>query len=247
MLRQVGIIGVALAAQLSWGRDIMLCGVEWAPFTYTDKQKIVSGGTFAMLTEAFRRLGLRFQANELPWPRCLEYVKSGRYDAVIDNAPSPHFISGQHPTGNYPLGVYVLDTFPQTTFSWSAMQGKTIGMVRGYDYTAKITSFKGWHPNYATTDEDMLRKLARHRYDYVVLDPYTAPILAERLQIKIRVLTPLLDSTKLYLTFNKNKRELAAAYDRVVGEMIKDGTLEKIYKEQMPYGYQAIMQMSVSP
>lgn len=229
---------------VSIAEELKLCGVQWPPFTYSETGKIVKGISFEVYTEAFHRLNIKFKAQELPWPRCLKYVKEGKYDAVIDNAALKPFLYGKYPTGVYSLAMYVRHGFPQEKFLWEDIKGKKVGMVRGYDYTEKIVQFEGWKPDFAITDEMMLRKLQRNRYDYAICDIFAAPILADKLGIKIKMLTPLIDSTKLYLVFNKTHAEIVKKYDRAIGEMIKDGTMDMIFKKYFPYSYNEIMDMS---
>jgi len=121
-------------SHISYAEALKLCGVEWPPFTYSKEQKITKGISYDVYTEAFRRLQM---AVELPWKRCLQYVAEGKYDAVIDNAALEPFLYGQFPTAIYPLAIYVRQDFPQETFSWDDLQGKTVGMVLGYDYTER--------------------------------------------------------------------------------------------------------------
>ena len=229
---------------VSIAEELKLCGVQWPPFTYSETGKIVKGISFEVYTEAFHRLNIKFKAQELPWPRCLKYVKEGKYDAVIDNAALKPFLYGKYPTGVYSLAMYVRHGFPQEKFLWEDIKGKKVGMVRGYDYTEKIVQFEGWKPDFATTDEMMLRKLQGNRYDYAICDIFAAPILADKLGIKIKMLTPLIDSTKLYLVFNKRHAEIVKKYDRAIGEMIKDGAMDMIFKKYFPYSYNEIMDMS---
>ena len=104
--------------------------------------------------------------------------------------------------------VYVRDDFDQTKFSWESLTGKTVGFVRGYDYTERIKKYRGWIKELSSNDEQLLVKLKVKRYDYVILDTYVAPLLAEKLDIKIRKLEPEIDSTNLYLSFNKQHTEI---------------------------------------
>ncbi|OQW92235.1 MAG: ABC transporter substrate-binding protein [Beggiatoa sp. IS2] len=229
---------------LSGAEKLKLCGVEWPPFTHSKNGEIVNGISFDVYTEAFRRLQMDFETIEIPWSRCLKYVEDGEYDAVIDNAALEPFLYGKFPTAIYPLAIYVRHDFPQETFSWDEMKGKTVGMVRGYDYTEKVKQFEGWKKELADTDEQMLRKLQKNRYDYVVLDIFAAPILAKQLGIELKKLNPLIDVTTLYLVFGKHKAEIAKQYDQVIGKMIQEGLLDTIYKKYLPYSYTDLMNMT---
>ena len=233
-------------SNISFSEELKLCGIDWPPFTYSEKNRIIKGISFDVYTEAFRRLNVHFTAREIPWPRCLKYVEEGKYDAVIDNGASASFLNGMFPTGFYPLAMYVRNNFPQNTFSWKDMKGKSVGMVRGYDYTEKIINFEGWVPRFSNTDELLIKKLHEKRYDYVILDIFSAPILSERLGKKIKMLTPLIDSTNLYLVFNKNNAEIAKEYDKVIGKMIQDGTIDSIYLKYLSKSYTEIMNMSTN-
>ena len=79
------------------------------------------------------------------------------------------------------------------------------------------------------------------RYDYVVLDTYGAPLLAEKLNIKIRKLEPDIDSTNLYLSFNNKHTEILKAYDEIIRQMIEDGTMDKLYLQYLPHNYSDIL------
>lgn len=196
-----------------------------------------------MYKEAFARLKIKFKAEVLPWPRCIKSVEKGDIDAIIDNGALKPFIFGKHPTGVYPLAIYVRKDFPQKNFSWDLMQGKTVGMVRGYDYTEKIKQFDGWKKQLALTDEQMLKMLNASRHDYVILDVFSADILAKKAQVNIKMLKPIIDSTHLYLVFNKDKSDVAKKYDETIGKMIQDGTLDKIYRKYLPYSYSEAIKM----
>ncbi|WP_339387596.1 substrate-binding periplasmic protein [Vibrio caribbeanicus] len=223
-------------------KELKLCGVEWPPFTYSEAGKITGGLTYDILSEAFNRLNIKVEKDVIPWARCLAYVETGKYDAVIDNAALDPFITGRHPTAKYTLGVYVRENYEQTDFSWSSLVGKSIGLVRGYDYTETITNYDGWIREYASTDELALGKLKVNRYDYVLLDTISADLLAKKVNIKIRMLKPEVDSTNLYLAFNKHNEDTLEAYDRVLGEMIQDGTMDSIYLKYLPKNYSALVE-----
>ena len=75
------------------------------------------------------------------------------------------------------------------------------------------------------------------------MDIFAAPLHSKTAGIEIKMLKPLVDSTNLYLVFNKDKKSLLDKYDNVIGEMIKDGSIDRIYKDYLPYSYREILQM----
>lgn len=232
-----------LFASAAQAKTLKLCGVEWPPFTFVEEGQIVKGISFDIYTEAFSRMDMRFDAKALPWPRCLELVSQGVFDGVIDNAALEPYVYGVHPTAVYPLAIYVREDFSEEKFSWEAMDSKIVGMVNGYDYTEAIRQFDKWIIDYATSDEAALQKLQQRRYNYALSDIFSAPILAENANLNIRMLTPLVDITHLYLVFNKDLSDVVMQYDQVIGEMIKEGIIDKIYQQYLPYGYDEILNM----
>ncbi|ODN41428.1 substrate-binding periplasmic protein [Piscirickettsia litoralis] len=232
-----------IANAFAFRGTVKVCGVEWPPFTYNKNGKLTKGISIAIYTEAFKRMNMTLDADTIPWARCLDAVKEGQYMAVIDNAALPPFIFGKHPTGIYPLAIYTRENYPLSIFSWRAMWGKPVGMVRGYDYTPKIKRFRRWQPDYSDSDEQALQKLNAHRYDFVVMDIFAAPLLASKLKINIKRLTPMVDGTYLYLVFNKKHQRLLQEYDKKIKQMIEDGTIDNIYLDHINMTYSELMSL----
>ncbi len=230
---------------VSSAETVKLCGVHWPPFTYSENEKLVKGITIDIFEEAFGRLQMEFQADAIPWPRCVDYAEKGVYAAAIDGPGRESLLSGI-PTNKYIIAVYVRPDFPEDTFSWELMKGTTIGMIRGYLYTDKITEFDEWKVDWSKSEAMMLKKLLGGRHDYALLDLMTTPPLEEELGIKVKMLHPVIATMPLYLSFNKDKADLAKRYDAVIGNMIQDGTLDKIYKKHGQYSYTDLMKIEAA-
>ena len=222
---------------------LKFCGVHWPPFIYAEDEHIVKGISFDIYTEAFRRLNREFDAEEIPWPRCVEYVQEGDYDAILDaGTPRPSIILGKQPTSIFPLAIFVREEFPEDHFSRDALKGKTVGVIRGYDYGDRVP-LTDWKLDFSKDEEMLLKKLQGGRHDYVLLDIFVAPVLAEKLGIKVKMLSPLVDAYPLSLGFSAKHESLVQEYDRVIEVMIQDGTLDKIYQTYLPYNYHTLLTM----
>jgi polar amino acid transport system substrate-binding protein len=222
-------------------KEVKLCGVDWAPFTYSTGKKLTRGISIEIYTEAFKRLGLNFSADKLPWKRCLQSVKAGTHDAIIDaSARAGDYAAGKNPTSLYPLAIYVRADHPENKFSWNMMKGKKVGMVSGYYYTAEIEAFKDWKREDARSDEVSMKKLIAKRYDYILIDILTGPITAEKIDAKIKRLKPLIAKSNLFLVFNSKQKDLLAKYDHVIKKMIDDGSIDKIYLNHLKNSYSEI-------
>lgn len=129
---------------------------------------------------------------------------------------------------------------PLQTFSWEMAKGLKVGMVRGYDYTDKIKSFTGWQPIKAHSDKQLLLLLEKSRVDMVILDYFSAPILSKEQDVKIRALTPFIDSTPLYLCFGKQRAGLLPAYNKALQQMLDEGVLDRIYLRYLGEDYRTL-------
>jgi polar amino acid transport system substrate-binding protein len=188
---------------------------------------------------------MRFEADDLPWTRCLLYVEQGKYDAVLDdNNKSPNLITAVNPTTVYPVAIYVRQDFPSETLSWSALHGKKLGLVRGYEYPESIKLNKaGFIVDDSIDDAAMIRKLKSKRYDYMVSDAFSVLPLTQQEGVEVKMLQPILGGDYLYLTFNKKHYELMRKFDDVLGQMIKDGTVDAMYKKYLPYTYDEVIKL----
>ncbi|WP_108652927.1 substrate-binding periplasmic protein [Dongshaea marina] len=238
---------------LLWGsylhaaeNQIRVCGVEWPPFSYANpvEKRLERGISIAIYQEAFKRLDVKVEFIQLPWPRCERDVIHGKYDAILDNASLPGYIHPLIPTAFYPLGAYVKQGSPLTNFRWGETSDKRVGMVRGYDYTPKISEHLDWEITLSKSDEQLLLLLDRNRVDYIILDYFAAPILSKKTGVKIRPLNSFLDSTPLYLCFNKKHSALVDRLGPILLDMLLDGTLDKIYQKSLGDSYANIRKHS---
>ncbi|WP_448550097.1 substrate-binding periplasmic protein [Thalassotalea fusca] len=237
------ILVIVLISSCLAADELKFCGVEWPPFTFAKQDTIVRGISFDVYQEAFERMGLKFTAKVLPWERCKAAVKQGtQFDAMIDNAALNPFIFGKYPTGVYPLVMFVREHYEASRFSWQNITGKRVGMVRGYDYTERVLQFDGWIRDFATTDEQMISKLLLNRYDYILGDIFSTPIIAQKLGVNLKMLTPSVDATYTFLVFHESKSAVLEQYDTTIKQMILDGTMESIY-QKYGYSYDILMKL----
>ncbi len=82
--------------------------------------------------------------------------------------------------------------------------------------------------------------LEKSRVDMIVLDYFSAPILSKEQDVKIRALTPFMDSTPLYLCFGKHKADLLPAYNKALQQMLDEGVLDRIYLRYLGEDYRTL-------
>ncbi|QNM94696.1 substrate-binding periplasmic protein [Chitinimonas koreensis] len=217
---------------------LTLCGVEWGPFSVPEGDQLVRGISVEIQREAFRRLGIiDLEFRKAPWLRCKTGVQHGSYDAVLDAIPDRDMVAGAVPSAYFPVAVYVRQDCPHDTFSWNAMRGKTVGVVHGYHYPGNIDRFDGWSRDESVDDEQAMVKLKAGRYHHLLSDIFTAPAMSEKVGVPIKMLKPMLGAHGLFLVFGKRNQALADRHAAVLADMIEDGSMDRIYRRYLPYGY----------
>jgi polar amino acid transport system substrate-binding protein len=73
---------------------------EWYPFIYTINQK-ATGIQVEIVEHALKSITVEYSLSVLPWKRCLDYVKQGKYDSAIGAS----FNYERSKYMNYPLGA----------------------------------------------------------------------------------------------------------------------------------------------
>lgn len=100
------ILGLALAEPFAAGQmalaqetvqpqdnEVRFCFNSWPPYVKVEQDQS-TGITVDILREAARRAGLKVSFRELPWNRCLQNVRDGEFDAVLDAAERTEFLRG---------------------------------------------------------------------------------------------------------------------------------------------------------
>ena len=226
-----------VTSQTVFAKTVKLCGVDWPPFTFSEHGKLTHGLSIDIYKEAFGRLGMSIDAKSMPWQRCTKLVKHGTMDALIDNTHSDQFIHGLTPTAFYPLAIYVRSDFHQSIFSRESMNNKDVAVIKGYDYTDKISSFTSWNKLFVQSESMLVKLLIAKRFDYILLDQFAAKYLEKTHNVKLKMLPPVIDTAMLYLVFNKNKSELMMKFDTQIRLMINDGTMDKLYIKHLGQSY----------
>jgi polar amino acid transport system substrate-binding protein len=221
---------------------IKLCGVEWLPFTMGEQ--LDHGISIEINQEAFKRMGHTASISNVPWKRCIDEVREGKFDAMIDAGDVRGFSFPKNPTTIYALSFWVRADAPDTTYKGvESLKGKKVGLVLGYTYSPEIDKIKEWNVDRVTDDETNLKKLAARRVDYIANDIVSCPLVAKRLGItNIRPLLPPFNVYPLGLSFGpKSLKKFAADYDKAIEGMLKDGTIETIYAKYSTIRYSELM------
>jgi polar amino acid transport system substrate-binding protein len=223
-------------------KTLKICGTDWPPSTIVENNQITKGYSVEIYKEAFKRLQMDFEINIVPWKRCIKWVTAGTYDAVIDtSAANKGLIIGQHPNSFSQLAIYVRQDSPETQYIPENLTKHWVGIVRGYTNYLKVAKENNWKAKEALNEENMFTMLNKGRFNYAFSDIRSTQALSKKLGIQFKRLKPLVVTDTFYLGFSPNNKALSKRYDATLGEMIKEGFLDKVYKKYLSKTYQEML------
>jgi len=221
---------------------VKICGVNWPPSTIVVDGHIVKGYSVDVFNEAFKRIGVEFTLTVMPWKRCVKWVTSGDFDAVIDAGEANEgLIFGEYPNSFAPLAIFVREGFPKDDYIPEMLTGKSVGVVRGYNSYTQVGHQLGWNIIQTNDEGKMFRMLLAKRFDYAFSDILSTPILSKQLGFRVKALTPHVINSKFYLSFNPNRYMLAKKYDAVIEILLEEGVLDRIYKRYLSKSYRELL------
>lgn len=160
--------------------ELRLATLEYPPYS---SEQIAGGGSIVELTvRAFATQGQPVQVDFLPWARVRADLHSGLYQGAL--ALWPQEIREEHLIASPPLfysqlGLFVRRSKPVQFRQISDLQGRTVGIVRGYGYPPHLLR-SGLVLEEAVDDISNLRKLQAHRFDLVLLERTVGEYLISR-------------------------------------------------------------------
>ena len=222
---------------------VRFCFNSWPPYIQQDETG-VSGISVDVLTEAARRADLTAVFAELPWNRCLEMVRQGTMDAVVDAAGRDEFLHGPSSYSVYTNTIWVRDDDPLDSFSIDLLKGRRIGLVHGYEYPDELHGdmVKGdLTYEYSVDDAANVRMLAFGRVDAIVADLVSTLSFAREHGLSIHPLVPDHSVDRLFPSFNPDRADLHRALDDALADMIEDGSVDRAYQDHLGVEFEDVV------
>jgi len=201
---------------------------EWPPYQIVENSQLTGFGTELVKT-VLKKMDVKIRTLHLyPWKRAIIMMEKGQADALFSaNYAKEREAFAWYPDEpliQSPWVLWVREKDGLKFESYENLNGKRIGVVRGYSYTPEFWDFIQKHaePDEVTDDETNFRKLNGGRIDYAVAEMGNGYHLLKKLGLKRIV--PLKDkpikSDGLYLIFNK-KRVSKETVERFSAELKK--------------------------
>lgn len=219
--------------------DVSFCFNDWPPYA-TLRDGKPAGISVEILKEAAGRADFSPLFRELPWKRCLEMVRDGEIDAVMDAMHRADYLQGPTSFSIYSNTVWVRADDSIKVLDFNALRGRKVGLVDGYEYPDSLwTDIKagGAQVEYSVDDGTNIRKLAFGRVDAIVGDFASTMLFVRENNLNLRALVPMHSADRLYPSFNAGRGDKHKAIDRALQEMIEDGFIDRIYENHLGARY----------
>jgi len=212
--------------------------VEFATYLIPMHVESDSKGVFIdLINEMARRTGTSIHINVLPPTRAIDDFAHGQYDAVFP-AVDLNFALGQKPARTQE-SIDCKEDFVFTRKgspflkTLSDLEGKRVGITRGYPYAPEIMDHPGLKFEMAKSDEINIEKLMAGHLNAFILDEKTGVKAFEA-----KGLLPLMqyDSNQsvsrldVYVAFHAEAagRGMAERFSQALAAMKADGTYQRI-------------------
>ncbi|MCB6183250.1 transporter substrate-binding domain-containing protein [Leeia sp. TBRC 13508] len=227
-----------LLATVSGAETVWVAGTEWPP--YMGAALPSQGAAAAVVTEAFRSVGVEVKYDFLPWQRT---VKDGSQNRKYIGY-MPAYYSAERSKNGYLSDQIALSHigFAKTThriIQWKDEQelaNYRVGLVKGYVNTPAFDRrLNAGDPNLdlAVSDENNLVKLAAGRIDMALIDRYVFAYYQQFSKepgvntTKLEFQGQIVEEKPVYLIFQKNPR--GQQYKRKLHEGMQRINMQKTF------------------
>ena len=210
---------------------VTVCLTEWQPYTVmTDGE--ADGITVRIMNKAAELIGREIDFIQHEWDECLEKVKQGELDVILDASNRPAFLQGPTSFSSY------VDTFwvsnKSKINSYDQLSGARIALVKGYNYDDRLHAhLKDLNAEvvWGKDDPTIIYDLNQGRIDSAVADLASTFLFTQQNNLKIHPILPPFTADRLYASFNRDKIEMQRDFNQAFATLIKQGYVDEVYQE----------------
>jgi polar amino acid transport system substrate-binding protein len=233
----------------AFGETITINADPWCPYNCAAGAE-KPGYMIEVAKAIFEKAGLTIKYENMPWPRCIDFVQKGKIDAIVGAT------KGEAEGCVFPdeaFGFTNICFFVKKGSAWQyqnleSLKQVKVGIQAEYEYGATLDEYFAQHKNTpqvqeVSADEPLvlnIRKLLKDRIDAIPEDKsaflYTAMLLGVSDQVTLAGATPIeseedFESRKVFIAFapnNPNAKAYAQLFSEGVKEMRASGALTQI-------------------
>jgi polar amino acid transport system substrate-binding protein len=244
-LIRIALVAVLFHASIAVAGEVKVMTNTWPP--YVDEQLPEEGVAVELVKHILHRAGYQMDNTIETWPRAMEGVRIGLYDALgaawRDEAREHDFIYSKPYLLNE-LVVVKRSAMEGRYFGLGSLQGGRIGLLREYAYGVDFSELDNVELVYENHLIQSLMNLLNEKVDFVVGDKRVLAMMMQeylpRRKDEIEYLPFSLPPRGLYLAASRSKpgsEQLVKSFNAALEEVKRDGSFQKIVEKwQARYG-----------
>ncbi|MDH5189178.1 MAG: transporter substrate-binding domain-containing protein [Rhodospirillaceae bacterium] len=213
----------------------------WEPWVMGTEGEVASGGIAVdLVTEIFRRIGVKSETVIYPYERCMIQMKTGERDVLLMVKKTPEreeFMLFSDVAATDPQLLYY-STERMDGFEWNEfadLKPYTVGGVQAFNYgdLTQATNAGQVKMELTANDSQNIKKLFAGRIDLIVLNRSTANNYIQQhpeAKGKLKATAKIISNAEFH--FGLSKKGSATGYlsqiNATISDMKKDGSLNKI-------------------
>ncbi len=225
--------------------ELKMGGTEWSP--YIGRELKDHGIAAEIVTKIFQNAGHGVEFMFFPWKRTQVLVKAGKLDGLAIAWYTKERAETMCYSLPYINTAIVLIKHKNDPFVYNKiddLEGKNIGVIRGYGYLKKIESDK-IQKSFVSSLEQNLRKVVKGRIDLTLEEKLNAEktiaLLPQEIQTALTIIEKPFEIKKLHITLSKqipNHQQLIDDFNTALTSMVKDGSYQQMLDtlKQKPLG-----------
>lgn len=220
---------------------VTFCFNDWPPYTLMSDDG-PEGITVQIVQRAAELLGIEAEFVERPWDECLQTVKDGEIDAILDAAGREAYLQGPTSFNSYTDTFWVRND--SNVNSYDQLNGGKVALVKSYKYAdslmAHIDSL-GLEVVRGADDPSNIRDLVSGRVDAVVADLASTFVYTNENKLQVHPILPPFSVDRLYASFNRERLTLQQEFDRAFAQLLDQGFVDEVYKAHIGTTYSSFI------
>jgi len=223
-------------------RPLKICSDLWMPYT-GEAGTAREGYLIDIMRQVYEPLGYQVEYSTLPWTRCVQEVREGRYDGLVGTvfSQTPDMV---FPESSLGIDQAVFYTLPGSRWSYTGLQDLQrvrLGVAQDYDYTELLDLYlrrnaktgKVWFARGEYPLDRMVAALQDGDIDVFVegQEVVSYYMKQHRGRVRIRTAGPIGPAVRIYAAFSprlEDAEAFAQMLDRKIDDLRVTGQLQAI-------------------
>ncbi|MDK2126860.1 substrate-binding periplasmic protein [Parachitinimonas caeni] len=231
----IGGLALGLGSSAHAGSSLFrVCFEEWEPYAYIGPDHKIQGISVDILRKAAEGKGWRLDFQAMPYARCVKEVEAGKRDIKLFANPDemPGLPRVATSTEYWMVAAVVHNSAPLDQYrDIQQFSGFQVGRVNGYEMPEPIASFRDWKEILAPGPEENLKLIHHQRIDATFLDLMWAERKITSLNLKLKVLRPLVVLMPQVSVLAPNRAHEAEQLENEIKSLFRRGDIDRIYRQ----------------